>query len=240
MPTHHGVLRCFGLLSRAIGPDDWCIVGGMMVLAAARSTGRADSRGEETKDGDILVDVVAEPRLLAAATGQLRNLGYNLPPDDFGEDAARCTFVSGRTQIDVLAPDDAADAALEVGELRSIAIPGGRRALEGSELTRIFYADDAFDVDVRIPTLPTAICVKAAAALDPRTADHPRHGQDVAFLLACVDDPLTVARELTTADVQLLRELASGRLTEASRAWLALDQDDRRRGQAALDLIINN
>jgi len=81
--------------------------------------------------------------------------------------------------------------------------------------------------------------VKAAAALDPRTAGHPRRGQDVAFLLACIDEPIAVADELSTVDLQLLRQLASGPLIEKSRAWLVLDEDDRRRGQAALDLMIN-
>jgi hypothetical protein len=239
-PAHHEVLRSFGLLSRAIGPQNWCIVGGMMVLAAARSAGRTDSRGEGTKDGDILVDVVAEPGLLGTATSQLRRLGYEMPSDDFGLNAARCTFISGRAQLDLLAPDDADALSLEVDDLRTIAIPGGRRALEGSELTRVYYAEDAFDVEVRLPTLTTAICVKAAASADPRTGTHPRHAEDVAFLLACVEDPLTTAIEFSRADLDLLRILSADHLSARSSAWLPLNDDDRARGRAALDLILNS
>jgi hypothetical protein len=238
LPAHHEVLRCFGLLSRAIGTDGWCIVGGLMVLAAARGAGRGDSRGEETKDGDVLVDVVTEPGILATATTQLLNLGYRLPVDDFGEDFARCTFVSGNAQIDVLAPDDATESSLAVGELRTIAIPGGRRALEGAPLTRIYYHEDTFDVEARVPDLTTAICVKAAAALDPRTSEHPRHAQDAAFLLACVDDPINFADTLSDDDRDLLvRYRQAPALTSGGAGWFRLDEGDRRRTSAVLEFV---
>jgi hypothetical protein len=70
-----------------------------------------------------------------------------------------------------------------------------RRGLSGAEMVRICYSEDAADVEVRVPTLTSAICVKAAAALDARTAGHPRHIQDTAFLLACVED-LRPARDV--------------------------------------------
>lgn len=236
LPRHHEVMRCLGLLTRVVNTDLWCLVGGMMVLVAARGAGRTDSRGEGTKDGDIVVDVVAETDALERVARELTKLGYTLLGDgDRGPDFARCTFVSGRAQLDVLAPDDAAPEQLDVGaNLRSIAIPGGRRALQGSEMTRLHYAEAAHDVELRVPTLTSAVVVKAAAALDARTADHPRHIQDTAFLLACIDDPRAARDEHTDLDRAILRRLLAERLGDpGDAAWEHLNPDDRDRALAA-------
>ncbi|HUF33379.1 MAG TPA: hypothetical protein VMN58_09260 [Acidimicrobiales bacterium] len=243
LPQHHEVMRCLGLLGRRIDTDLWCLVGGMMVLVAARAAGRADSRAEQTKDGDVLVDVLAEPGILAKVTYALRSLGYELPvEEDRGGDFARCMFVSGRAQVDVLAPEDTPADRLAVGsDLRSLAIPGGRRALDGAELTTIYYAEDQADVVIRVPSLTGAICVKAAAAVDQRTTSHPRHIQDVAFLLACIDDPVAAANELTDDDRALLSELRQQRLgPDDDIVWRYLDADDQARAEAAFDFLIGD
>ena len=239
LPRHHEVMRCLGLLTRALDPELWCVVGGLMVLVVAREAGRADSRGEGTKDGDIVVDVVTEPDVLPRATRALIHLGYSLPADDPGPAFARCTFTSGNAQVDVLAPDDApADALEAAGDVRTIAIPGGRRALAGSELVRLYYAEDAHDVEVRVPTLTTAILVKAAAAVDPRTAGHPRHIQDTAYLLACIDDPRAARTELDARGRDLLRDLLTGRLVDrADAAWAHLNAEDHDRAIAAVEYM---
>lgn len=239
LPRHHEVMRCLALLSKRINTDLWCLVGGLMVLVVARAAGRTNARAEGTKDGDIVVDVVAEPEVLHNVAFTLRSLGYQLPTEsDFGADFARCTFTSGHAQVDVLAPEDSPEDRLTVGaDLRSLAIPGGRRALAGAELTAICYADEAADVVIRVPTLTAAICVKAAAALDSRTAGHPRHIQDVAYLLACVDDPITAASELNSSDRTVLAALRSRGF---DAAWRYLDAGDSARAAAALDFLIGD
>jgi len=188
-PRHHEVMRCLGLLARALDPELWCVVGGIMVLVVAREAGRADSRGEGTKDGDIVVDVVTEPDVLPRARRALIRLGYSLPVDDPGPAFARCTFTSGNAQVDVLAPDDAPRDALE-------------------------------------------------AAVDPRTAGHPRHIQDTAYLLACIDDPRATRTELDAAGRDLLRDLLTERLTDrADAAWAHLNAEDHDRAIAAVEYI---
>lgn len=210
-----------------------------MVLVAAREAGRTDPRGEGTKDGDVLVDVDAEPGALGRVGRELTKLGYTLPRDDHGPDFARCTFVSGYTQVDVLAPEDAAPEQLDVGDtLRTIAIPGGRRALDGCEMTRLHYAEHAPDIELRVPELIPAIFVKAAAALDRRTAGHPRHIQDTTFLLACIDDPRAARDKLTAADRTMLRQLLAERLGDGGdAAWDHLNPSDRRRALAAAEFL---
>jgi hypothetical protein len=240
LPRHHEVMRCLGLLGRVVKPDLWCLVGGMMVLVTSSEAGRADSRGEATKDGDVVVDVVTEADALERVARELTKLGYVLlGDDDRGTDFARCTFVSGLAQLDVLAPDDATRGQLDVGaHLRSIAIPGGRRALAGSTMARIRYAEEAHDVELRVPTLMSAVIVKAAAALDPRTADHPRHIRDTAFLLACIANPRAARDELIPTDHAILRRLLTEHLrTPSVAAWTHLDPDDHDRALAAAEIL---
>lgn len=238
LPRHHEVMRCLALIGRVVGASGWCVVGGLMVLINAREAGRSDSRGEGTKDGDILVDVAVEPGALDRMARELTKLGYLLADDDRGPSFTRCTFVSGQAQVDVLAPDDARPEQLDVESgLRTIAIPGGRRGLSGAEMVRIYYSEDAVDVEVRVPTLTSAICVKAAAALDIRTAGHPRHIQDTAFLLACVEDLRPARDALSDADRATLRLLADRLNDRADAAWAPLAGDDHDRALAAFRFL---
>lgn len=240
LPRHHELMRCLGLLSRVVNTNLWCLVGGLMVLVTSREAGRTDSRGEGTKDGDVVVDVVSETDALERVARELTKLGYMLlGDDDRGTNFARCAFVSGRAQLDVLVPDDATPEQRDVGpHLRSIAIPGGRRALTGSTMIRVRYAEAAHDVEVRVPTLTSAIIVEAAAALDPRTADHPRHIQDTAFLLACINNPRHAQDELTHADQAILHRLLAEHLrTPSDAAWAHLNPEDHDRALAAAELL---
>lgn len=238
LPRHHELMRCLGLIARVVGASGWCLVGGLMVLINAREAGRSDSRVEGTKDGDILVDVAVEPEALDRMARELTKLGYLLAEDDRGPSFTRCTFVSGQAQVDVLAPDDARPDQLDVRSgLRTIAIPGGRRGLSGADMVRIYYSEDAVDVEVRVPTLTSAICVKAAAALDARTAGHPRHIQDTAFLLACIEDLRAARDALSDADRANLRHLAHRFNDRADAAWAPLAGDDHDRALAAFRFL---
>ncbi|MEI7619626.1 MAG: hypothetical protein WCK14_13495 [Actinomycetota bacterium] len=250
LPRHHEVMRCLRLLAQQVDTSQWCLVGGLMVLVVARDAGRTNARAEGTKDGDIVVDVAAEPNILANVAYTLRSLGYDYPENTHPTDIlhsevplrdafARCTFVSGNAQLDVLAPDDAPLDRLDVGtELRTISIPGGRRALTGSELTSIYYAHDAADVVIRVPSLTGAICVKAAAAVDLRTAAQPRHGQDVAFMLTCIDDPIAAADELDHNDRTLLAEFRQQLGSGDGAPWRFLINEEQARAMAALDFLV--
>ncbi len=230
------VLRALQLLSIQLPADRWCVVGGMMVLIAARAEGRQLPRAEQTKDADVLVDVCVHPGVLSQAADVLTGLGYGHPEPGWYDDAvARCTFVSGMAQIDLLGPDDspAEDLATANGVTR-LAIPGGRRALETAQPVRITYDLDRRDVEIPVPLLPGAIAVKAAAALDPRTSGERRHAQDVAALLAIIDDPLKVRAAMSDADVELLGRLSGRLYDDGDPAWDAIPAPDRQEGQAAL------
>jgi len=214
----------------------------MMVLVASRSAGQRVKRAEQTKDADILVDLCANPQVLAKVVHELRQFGFDAIEDFGGKEVARCTFVGigGQGQIDVLCPEDATSEELDSAPgVRSLAIPGGRRALQLSELVRIRYDDDAADVEIRVPLLPGAIAVKAAAAVAPATVGQPRHIQDVADMLAILEEPMEARDVLCGADLTLLSDLAGRFDDDGDIAWQGLAQDDRMRARAALNILIS-
>lgn len=195
-----------------------------------------------TKDGDVVVDIVADPRMLERVAATLRSHGFDIADavggsgEWAGGDTARCTLVFGLAQIDVLCPDGTPDEMLDsVDGMRSIAIPGGTRALELSEVVDIFYDDETANAELRCPTLHGALIAKGAAA-DDRTAAQPRHIQDVAFLLSLIEDPVDFAVALTEADRATLTAVAA-RIPDMPTVWDYLDKTDRSNAEAALRLM---
>jgi hypothetical protein len=213
----------------------------MMVLIASRLTGRTVDRAEETKDADVLVDICSSPSILARVVNELKNFGFR-PIEAFGgQDFARCTFTNstGQGQIDVLCPEDATDDELKsVSGVQSLAIPGGRRALQVSEEVLITYDIDELDVRLRVPLLPGAIVVKAAAALDLRMVDQPRHVQDVVDMLSVLDDPVDARTQLNDADFELLSSLRPRLEDDGDVAWESFGAQARLEARAAFDILI--
>lgn len=130
-------------------------------------------------------------------------------------------------------PED--QLVVEHRNVASIAIPGGRRALETARQVSLYYAEDRPNAEVYVPTLAGAIAVKIAAAVDPRTAASSRHLQDVAFLLAIDVDPDETRAALTDVDVDLLRRIEAHVADARSQMWLQLDTAQRQAAQAVYE-----
>ena len=241
LPRHVAVLGTIAQLGLRYGPDRWVIVGGMMVMIVGREYQTRAPRAEGTKDADILVDIVTSPGLLGDVAHFLESMGYELQ-DGPGDEtkAARCTFVYHSAQIDVLCPDDTPAGQLVVPDrnVASIAIPGGRRAFETARPISLFYSDDRPNAEVFVPTLAGAIAVKAAAAVDSRTAESPRHSQDVAFMLTIPADPELTRAGLNEADIGLLRHLGPQVNDARSSMWQQLDAAQRQVAQATYEFLL--
>lgn len=211
-----------------------------MVLVVGEEAGSVDRRAAQTKDGDIVVDVCADRSLLGVMASALEKFGYRIPEEAHRHElVTRCTFVSGSAQVDVLCPDDAPAEALDThAGLQSLAIPGGRRALEDASPVEIRYSDEHPDAAVPVPTLEGALAVKMAAVLDERTADQERHIQDVGFLLAAVDDPDAARARMRGDDVDSLTRLRDRLFDDADVAWERSDDESRRRAQALVRHVL--
>jgi hypothetical protein len=235
---HREVLRAMGHISKTIGVDDWCLVGGLMVLVASRAAGGRIRRAEGTKDGDILVDVCARPNALEQVVHILTTFGFKMDPPFPGQENARCTFSGYNGQIDVLCPNDAPEGSLETsGGAVSLAIPGGRRALEVAEPIRITYDDASLDIELRVPMIPWAIVVKAANVVHPATSTQDRHIQDVVGMLEIVASSPPESNPLTTADRTLLDQLRLRLSDDADPAWQGMSTQDVTNARAGLRLL---
>ena len=104
---HHLVFEGLHAVSLQVPPDKWCLVGGLMVLLLGAEAGVIPDRASITKDADVVVNLFADPKSLAAVSHALTESGYRLA-DRFGSDDtsdARCSFVFGRAVVDELCPD---------------------------------------------------------------------------------------------------------------------------------------
>ncbi len=97
---------------------------------------------------------------------------------------------------------------------------------------------DGVGVELSVPDALGAIILKSAAHLaDSR--DPARHLSDAAVLLACMTDPFTDRDRLTSgSDRKRLVHLGKHLGDSDHPAWVALDADAAREGQAALRILL--
>ena len=213
-------------------PDVWCLIGGLMVALHGMEHGRTDAR--PSADGDVLVDVRADPTALHRITAFLT--ARSLEPDP-GPDGILHRFKgavdSEEILIDVLAPDHVgARADLTTSPPgRTIQVPSGTQALHRSEYVQV-------QVEGRIgqiprPSLLAAIIAKAAALNLP--GDSQRHQHDLAFLLALMPDPMLTRSSLSETERRKLR--ACPLIDRSHRAWAYLPEADANAGHAVLRLL---
>lgn len=237
---HQLVFEGLHAISLQVPTDKWCLVGGLMVLLLGAEAGNVPERAAATKDADVVVDVFTDPRALQKVSEALLTAGYRLS-DRLGSEAiaARCTFEFGRAVVDVLCPDGADPAELELSTgVTSIAIPGGRRAIELSRLVDVYFHPERPPATLSLPSLHGGLIAKAAAAVDPRTASQDRHIQDVAFLASLVADPLTLATGMDDSDRAIVQAAAPRLRDDRDAAWSMLDTQQRLAAQAVIEFIL--
>lgn len=242
LPQHRLVLETLRNLATKTGADSWVLVGGLMVLVIAAEHDAIGRRSEGTKDADVVVDLISRPDMLHRMTWSLQEMGFELA-DRIGRGdtrVARCTYCFGSATIDVLCPDGTPPDLLSADNgVASIAIPGGRLAIEHSRVVDVLFDHEQSSAEIRVPTLIGALLTKALAVLDPRTSHQQRHLQDVAFLLSILPNPIEVATTLDDASRRLIASLPD--LMDDQRpspAWDYLTPAERRTAVSAHRLLL--
>ena len=213
-------------------PDVWCLIGELMVALYGIDHGRTDTR--PTADGDVLVDIRADPSALREISNFLtaRDLRPDLAPDGIVHRFIGIVH-SDEIVIDVLAPDhvgERADLTTTPGG-RTIEVPGGTQALSRTEDVKVHVGGRTGRI--RRPNLVGAILIKLAA--QQVAGDTERHFQDLAFLLSLVPDPMAARPTLTGPE---RRKLHAGELADRTHpAWNWLTNDHASAGHAALRLL---
>ncbi len=189
-----------GQIATHLGPEDWTLVGGLMV--ALHATARGVHLPRTTVDVDMVVHVETARGRVAHIGRVLGDLGYTLmEPSDARKGLAHRfirpanagdTAMTGSPDIvDVMIADHPAPRVRErLGRFPMVAIDGGTQALQRTVKARLEITGTR--IEVSVPDVLGAVILKSAAHL--ADSSHP--------------------------------------------AWVALDADAARDGQAALRILL--
>jgi hypothetical protein len=188
-----------------------------------------------SQDGDVVADIRAVPDALARVVTALEEAGFEL--ESMSTDGLAHRYVRPAEPrpvvVDVLAPEGVGARAVLVTTPpgRTVEVPGGTQALSRTE--RVTIVHEGRSGTLPRPSLLAAIVGKAAAtALPPPD----RHYRDLALLCALVDDPFTLAEQLTKKDRQRVR-LAKALLDDTHAAWALVPDAIRGQGQIAYGVL---
>ncbi|MSY83085.1 MAG: hypothetical protein F2693_00010 [Actinobacteria bacterium] len=134
--------------------DGWTLIGGQLVHLHCAERGAFPVR--PTNDADTVIDVRADPTMLATFTRTLTDLGF--ASAGISADGLQHRWVRGDGSIDVLLPDGIGErASLRPGVSGSPTLPtaGGTQALQRSETVAVTVAGR--EGSVRRPNLVGAL-----------------------------------------------------------------------------------
>ncbi len=176
----------------------WVLIGGQMVAIHEAEQGLRPLRS--TVDVDALLDVRTLSTATLAAARLLQGASFDAQHE---ADGLAYRFVRGEDVVDVLAPDHLGPHAdlRTVPPETTLEALGGRQALNRRRTVVVDAGDGVFTLP--IPTLTGAIVIKARVAGAARQPD--KHRRDLARLLALVQDPGAIRRELTSTERSYLR-----------------------------------
>lgn len=217
-------------------------------MVALHAAARGIRLPRTTVDVDMVIHVETARGRVAHVRMVLAELGYTLmePSDARKGHAHRFTrpgtpggsAPAGSPDIvDVMVADHPAPRVLEkLGRFPMVAIAGGTQALTRTTNARLEIGGT--DVELSVPDTLGAVILKSAAHLSD-SRDPARHLSDAAVLLACMADPFAERERLTLgSDRKRLLHLNKHLSDPVHPAWVALDADAARDGQAALRILL--
>lgn len=185
-----------------LGPDDWTLVGGLMVQLHFTIAGIEGTRA--TGDIDMVVHLETSRGRAARVHETLTTLGYApkvhgalgpLGGDDQAHRYVRESAGSTEDLVDVMRADHAAPSVLErLGRHAMLPIDGTTQALKRTFNARLVMADGT-EFLVSVPDAYGALILKCAAHKADGGPRRERHVSDAVGLLACVGDPFEVFAE---------------------------------------------
>lgn len=153
--------------------DSWLLVGGLMVHCHAQRAGVTHVR--PTDDADIVVELQSGAYVAHALA--LADLGFT-PREPVDAAAPFHRFVRDGDTVDLMVSDRESWSPRYLGR-DLVKVPGSGSALKRS-IVHLLPSGER----IRIPDLPSALCLKGAAHQVP--SENPvRHLQDSVTLLAC-------------------------------------------------------
>ncbi|MFT4010030.1 MAG: hypothetical protein QM655_08310 [Nocardioidaceae bacterium] len=186
--------------------DGWTLIGGQLVHLHCAERGQFPVR--PTNDADTVIDVRADPTMLATFTGVLTELGFTSA--GISAEGLQHRWARGDASIDVLLPDGVGErASLRRGVTGSPTLPtaGGTQALRRSETVAVTVSGRGGFV--RRPNLVGALVGKAAAISNTGDPGLGRHRRDFVILARLLTARDFRGEELTKKDRQRLRAMVA-------------------------------
>jgi hypothetical protein len=199
--AQQGAWRTLLQLFDKVGPT-WCLVGGQMVHLYCAERGVTPNRS--TEDADTVLDVRAQPDILARFTRALINLGWSAAGQS--PEGHQHRWVRSGSQIDVLIPTGLGTRAAGrrgAGGGTTLETRAGQQALERAELVTVDVAGEIGQIPR--PNMAGALVIKAAAYTNPQDTFRLRHLMDFAVLAAVVQRNDNLATTLRPNDLKYLR-----------------------------------
>jgi hypothetical protein len=199
-------------------PGIWTVIGAQMVALYAWE---AEIETRPSQDIDVLANVRLQTTAPQEIARFLVERGYE--PEILRGGLAHLFRRDEVGEIDLFVPDGIGDRTptRTIPPNRTIRIPGGTQALVRSEPVAIRTRD--VEGEILRPNLLGAIIVKLRA-IDVDDVPNAQRA-DVALLLGLVEDPDSLARELTRTDRRIVRRHAYFADLEDER-WNAFFADD--------------
>lgn len=217
-------------LAAVTAPDDWVLVGGLMVEAHVRAAGVTRSRA--TSDLDMIVDV-AGGATVQQLYGELLSIGFTLQqPERRGAPAYR--FHRGADIVDLMVARGVTPAQRLAGA-PALAVEGAAHVLQHSE--RWTVTADRGSATIRVPELYAAIVAKCAAyTVDQR--DRGRHLEDIAALLVVASpDDVEAFENIGQKERKRMRPAFAALADRTSSAWLDIDAAAANRAQQTREVV---
>lgn len=224
--------EALAVMAELNGP--WTLVGGLMVQLHAARHDRADIR--VTVDVDILADSRQRPSGTERVGAQLERLGFTPASDHIlrGPPTA-FRFQRDGLIVDLLAPEHGGRRSppMSVEGFQTLEVAGGTQALARSEAMAVRL--DGQQAEIRCPNLIGAILMKARAVT---SGDRPKDRDDLVVLLACIDDPLALRKEIKPTERRWLRRVKDHVESEEPGLSNRLPVDRHERARVAFRLLI--
>ncbi|MFD1376745.1 hypothetical protein ACFQ4U_10470 [Micrococcus antarcticus] len=228
-------------LSHAFDTSKWTLVGGLMVQLHAAIAKVPAIR--PTTDVDLVLHVETGAVSGPEVSHTLSQLGYELQLP-LHKDSPAHRFIRQRDglkeTVDVMVADHGiSKPPLTIGGREPFQVSAGTQALKRTANCQILDDEGTVISTLSIPS-PLAALVLKGAAYREDTRDRDRHLEDAALLSTIISDPLAVVPELQGSDRSRIIGLNKHLSDLNHPAWARIEEDRRRDGHYALDILSSN
>lgn len=228
-------------LAQAFDTSKWALVGGLKMQLHAAIANVPVNRANV--DVDLVLHVETGAVTGPEVSRALSQLGYELQLP-LHKDSPSHRFTRQRDglveTVDVMVADHGiSKPPLTIGGRAPFKVSAGTQALKRTANCQILNSEGTVISTLSIPNTLAALVIKGAAYRED-TRDRERNLEDAALLSTIISDPLALVAELQGSDRSRIIGLYEQLSNLNHPAWAPIEEDRRRDGHYALDILSRN